>query len=56
LGARDREHLRQRCEDASALLGWPAPYLDHDPLPNRVHAARPCFAPLDEPSAETSAV
>ena len=56
LGARDPEHLRQRCEDASALLGWPAPYLDHDPLPARVHAARPCFAPLDEPSAETSAV
>ena len=25
LGGRDREHLRQRCEDASALLGWPAP-------------------------------
>lgn len=28
LGARDREDLRQRCEAASALLGWPAPYLD----------------------------
>lgn len=29
LGAPDREQLRQRCEDASALLGWPAPYLDY---------------------------
>lgn len=28
LGAPDREQLRERCENASALLGWPAPYLD----------------------------
>ncbi len=28
LGGRDRNHLRERAEHASALLGWPAPYLD----------------------------
>ena len=28
LGGRDREHLRIRTEQASALLGWPAPYAD----------------------------
>jgi hypothetical protein len=26
LGGRDVQHLRMRCEAASALLGWPAPY------------------------------
>jgi hypothetical protein len=56
LGGRDREHLRQRCEDASALLGWPAPYLDHGPLPTRVHAATPCLSSLGAPSAEASAI
>jgi hypothetical protein len=29
LGGSDRDHLRERAEHASALLGWPAPYLDH---------------------------
>ena len=56
LGGRDREHLRQRCEDASALLGWPAPYLDHGPLPARLHAATPGLDLLDASSAEASAV
>jgi hypothetical protein len=56
LGGRDREHLRQRCEDASALLGWPAPYLDHDPLPARAHAAEPRSSSMRVPSAEASAV
>ena len=28
LGARDRDQLRLHTEQASALLGWPAPYLD----------------------------
>jgi biotin carboxylase len=56
LGGRDREHLRQNCEDASALLGWPAPYLDHGPLPARAHAATPCFSSLDASSAEASVV
>ena len=55
LGGHDREHLRQRCEDASALLGWPAPYLDHAPLPARAHAATPGFA-SGTTSAEASAV
>ena len=55
LGGRDREDLRQRCEDASALLGWPAPYLDHGSLPARGHAAAPCLASLDAGSAEASA-
>ena len=31
LGAADREQLRARAEHASALLGWPTPYLDHAP-------------------------
>jgi hypothetical protein len=26
LGGRDAAELRERCEAASALLGWPAPY------------------------------
>jgi hypothetical protein len=28
LGGRDADDLRRRCEQASALLGWPAPYAD----------------------------
>lgn len=28
LGGEDRDDLRRRCERASSLLGWPAPYLD----------------------------
>jgi biotin carboxylase len=28
LGGRDEAHLRERCERASELLGWPAPYAD----------------------------
>jgi biotin carboxylase len=28
LGGRDAQHLRERCEQASALLQWPAPYFD----------------------------
>lgn len=35
LGGHDREDLRRRAEGASALLGWPAPYLDHAPAPAR---------------------
>ena len=30
LGGRDRDHLRQRADQASALLGWPSPYA-HEP-------------------------
>jgi hypothetical protein len=56
LGGRDREHLRQRCEDASALLGWPAPYLDHGPLPARAHAAEQLSSSMRVPSAGASAI
>lgn len=31
LGGADEDHLRQRCEAASALLGWPAPYAELHP-------------------------
>jgi hypothetical protein len=55
LGGRDREHLRRRCEDASALLGWPAPYLDHAPSTARAHTGEPCSTSLDVTSAEASA-
>lgn len=33
LGARSWDELRARAEQASALLGWPAPYADHAPEP-----------------------
>jgi hypothetical protein len=44
LGGRDAQHLRERCEQASALLGWPAPYADSSnaqppALVNLAHAA-----------------
>ena len=29
LGGNDANHLRRRCQHASALLGWPAPYADN---------------------------
>ena len=48
LGGRDRAHLRERAEQASALLGWPAPYLDQPalaaestPLPVWTHPLTP---------------
>ena len=40
LGGRDREQLRERAEQASALLGWPAPYLDR-PRPQEATFTRP---------------
>jgi hypothetical protein len=40
LGGRDPADLRQRCEQASAILGWPAPYA----------------LPADAPSANTPAL
>jgi hypothetical protein len=55
LGGRDREHLRQRCEDASELLGWPAPYLDHGRLPARTHVTEPCSESIGVPAAGASA-
>ena len=38
LGGADRHDLRQRCEQASAIFGWPAPYADSVMEPN--HADR----------------
>ena len=37
LGGRDGRHLRRRCEEASELLGWPAPYAGHEPEPVASH-------------------
>lgn len=31
LGGRDGHDLRARCEEASRILGWPAPYVHHEP-------------------------
>jgi hypothetical protein len=28
LGGRDEHHLRERCEAACRILGWPVPYFD----------------------------
>ena len=33
LGARDEAQLRQRCDEASALLGWTPPYADRHGVP-----------------------
>ena len=33
LGGADRTDLRRRCEQASAIFGWPAPYLSAEPEP-----------------------
>jgi len=33
LGGRDADDLRRRCDRASALLGWPAPYADESTAP-----------------------
>ncbi len=35
LGGADRQDLRRRCEQASAVFGWPAPYADLVMEPNR---------------------
>jgi hypothetical protein len=54
LGARDREHLRQRCEAASALLGWPAPYLDHGVPHPRLHVPAATQSSIASTAAEVS--
>ncbi len=51
LGGNDARDLRQRCERASALLGWPAPYADVRPEPNGARASQPSTHPF---SMETS--
>lgn len=53
LGGRDAADLRARCEAASALLGWPAPYGEpaaHE-APHTHHVVSPVLArPLAHPS------
>jgi hypothetical protein len=46
LGAADCEQLRARAEQASALLGWPAPYLDQ---PRPQEAVPPTIHPQESP-------
>ena len=46
LGGRDAQHLRERALDASALLGWPAPYADQRPAASAQHGAAAVPNPL----------
>ncbi len=39
LGGRDKSHLHALAVEASTLLGWPAPYLDHEASPAAQAAA-----------------
>jgi hypothetical protein len=58
LGGRDAADLRARCESASALLQWPAPFADPAasvagptdtvPVPGRMRASRPGEAALGD--------
>ena len=50
LGGRDPADLQQRCEIASALLGWPAPYAEHG-VTNIIPA--PCYFPQSSISEVT---
>jgi hypothetical protein len=54
LGGRDRDHVRQRCEVASELLGWPAPYLDHEPWKTKGLATAHGPPEFNTPPTETS--
>jgi biotin carboxylase len=52
LGGRDAQHLRQRCDEASALLQWPAPYLDmpaHQATTSAARAGAPAQAASTSP-------
>lgn len=51
LGAADRAQLRSRAEQASALLGWPAPY--GDAASEAVHAASP---PVPQPQYDAPGI
>jgi len=53
LGARDREQLRAKAEHASALLGWPAPYLDAPLQPADACPAPTAAPPWNPPSPQT---
>jgi hypothetical protein len=41
LHGRDEAHLRQRAEEASALIGWTPPYADRLGAPSGAHASDP---------------
>ena len=51
LGGANKQDLRQRCESASALFGWPAPYLGATTEPI---AAASHLSPIGDYSLETS--
>lgn len=54
LGGADAEELRQRCEAASALLGWPAPYAERlAPAPDHTPALSQGAAPRRSSNAPT---
>jgi hypothetical protein len=55
LGARDWDDLRARAEQASALLGWPAPYFDHAPEPADAELPSPWGTPWTAPAGATTA-
>ena len=48
LGGRDSGDLRERAEHASALFGWPAPYLDHASSPAATELPMPWEAPWSD--------
>mgnify|MGYP002789722198 FL=1 len=54
LGAADRESLRERALQASARLGWPAPYVDHAAAGSPAPAAPRTRAQPARPTLETT--
>jgi hypothetical protein len=57
LGGRDASDLRARCEEASALLGWPAPYrepAEHDATPIRQAVEPQPARPFTHPSTKAA--
>ncbi|MCU0969849.1 MAG: ATP-grasp domain-containing protein [Rubrivivax sp.] len=46
LGARDARELRERCRDASAMLGWPLPYAQSPTAPAAGWEAPPLVVPV----------
>ncbi len=52
LGGRDWDDLRGRAEQASGLLGWPAPYVDHAPE-TAAELAPVWHSPWSDPVAAT---
>jgi hypothetical protein len=46
LGGENWQDLRERCERASTLLGWPAPYVGSPPMRIDAKASNACPAPM----------